>query len=111
MYIGTPRFLRFEDDSDQESISVVCQSDGFFEVPDEESWERCLIGPTCVDPPNAPFEGTVTVIPKVMEVEIEEKCAVDGHQLEVKCPSFQQIYVVEASYGRIKGYHSHLRNN
>ena len=95
--------FRFEDDPDLESISMVCQPDGFFEVPDEDSWERCLIGPTCVDPPETPFEGDVTITPKVMEVEIEEKCVVQGEDLKIKCPSFQQIYIVAASYGRAKG--------
>ena len=83
-----------------ESISVVCQPDGFFEVPSLDSWDNCLLGTICEDPPIVPDEGTLTVTPKVMEVEIEEKCTVDGSVLDIKCPSFQQIYILGASYGR-----------
>ena len=83
-----------------ESISVVCQDDGFFEVPSVEAWETCLLGTTCEDPPDTPYEGTVTVTPQITEVEREEKCAVDGSVMDIRCPSFQQIYILGATYGR-----------
>ena len=82
------------------SIDVECQPDGFFKVPEEDSWENCLLGSYCEPPPEAPFEGSIAVTPKVMELETEKLCAVDGTELSIKCPSFQQIFVFGASYGR-----------
>ena len=92
--------FRFEDDPHLKSIDVTCQTDGFFEVPEEDNWENCLLGTYCEQPPTTPYEGTMTITPKVMQLETEELCAVDGAVLEIKCPSFQQIYVLGASYGR-----------
>ena len=91
---------RFEEDPEMESISVVCQTDGFFKVPYWDSWDNCLLGTTCEDPALVPYEGTITVTPKVMEVETEEACAVEGSVLDIRCPSFQQIYMLGATYGR-----------
>ena len=90
----------FEKDPAMESISVTCQTDGFFEVPSLDSWDACLLGTSCEEPPAVPYEGTMTVTPLIMKVETEEICAVDGSMLHIKCPSFQQIYVLGASYGR-----------
>ena len=59
-----------------ESISVICQPDGFFEVPSLDSSDNCLLGTICEEPPIVSDEGTLTVTPKVMEVETVEKCEV-----------------------------------
>lgn len=91
---------RFEEDPEQEVFSVVCQSDGFFKVPKEDSWPKCVQGPSCDIPPNIPFEGSRLVIPKVVDTEFSQSCAVDGNSVVLKCPSFQTIYVKSALYGR-----------
>ena len=83
-----------------ESIDVECQPDGFFKVPEEDAWENCVLGSYCEQPPEAPFEGSIKITPKVMELEPKKLCAVDGASLEIKCPSFQQIFIFGASYGR-----------
>ena len=82
------------------SIDVECQTDGFFKVPEEDAWENCLLGSYCEQPPEAPYEGSITITPKVMQLETEKQCAVDGAMLDIKCPSFQQIYILGATYGR-----------
>ena len=92
--------FRFEDDPFKESVSVTCQTDGFFEVPEEEEWENCILGISCEPPPTEPYEGTMIITPKLMEVETEDVCGVDGAELKIKCPSFQQIYILGGSYGR-----------
>lgn len=83
-----------------ESIDVECQPDGFFKVPEEDEWENCVLGSYCEQPPEAPFEGRITVTPKIMQLEPEKLCGVDGANIEIKCPTFQQIYIISASYGR-----------
>ena len=92
--------LRYEEDPDIEMFSYTCTDTGFFEIPKESAWPTCLRGPLCDLPPEIPQEGTRLIIPKVMELEIPNICGAEATNILIKCPSFQQIYIKEAQYGR-----------
>lgn len=61
-----------------------------------------LLGPLCNFPPNPPFEGTVENIPIIFLKEAEEACDIDGTVVNIKCPSFLNIYITSGYYGRLK---------
>lgn len=81
-------------------FSLVCQDDGFFEIPNEDDWPKCVLGPTCEEPPKLPIEGSRQIIPMEIENEVAEVCHKDGSSFELKCPTFQSLYIQSASYGR-----------
>lgn len=62
-----------------------------------------LLGPLCNFPPNPPFEGTLENIPIIFPKEAEEACDIDGNRVDIKCPSFLNIYITSGYYGRLKG--------
>ena len=45
-------------------------------------------------------DGIREIKPKIFDMPLLEVCAVDGSDLNIKCPSFLNIYVKSASYGR-----------
>ena len=69
-------------------------------MPEYSEWDNCVLGSYCEQPPDAPYEGSITVTPKIMQLEHQTLCAVDGTTVDIKCPTFQQIYIISASYGR-----------
>jgi len=62
-----------------------------------------LLGPLCNFPPNPPFEGTLENIPIIFPKEAEEAFDIDGNRVDIKCPSFLNIYITLGYYGRLKG--------
>ena len=54
----------------------------------------------CPIPPEIPLDGKRLIIPQTMEVEITEACGAEETNMLMKCPSFQQLYIKEARYGR-----------
>ena len=54
----------------------------------------------CPIPPEVPLDGKRLIIPKILEVEITEACGAEETIMLMKCPSFQQLYIEEARYGR-----------
>ena len=60
-------------------------------------------GPLCVPPPEVPYEGFLNISSPVHEVDTVDTCQVDGEDLEIACPSFLNIFVQSATYGRIAG--------
>ena len=45
-------------------------------------------------------DGIREITPKIFDMPLLEECAVDGTDLNIKCPSFLSIYVKSATYGR-----------
>lgn len=94
-------FFRFEEDPNQVVYSLVCQDDGFFDAPDnEDDWPRCVLGPTCEEPPDIPYEASRLIIPKTIENEAKVACVKEGSSLQLKCPTFQSLYIQAVRYGR-----------
>lgn len=60
--------------------------------------------PLCPKPPEIPVEGpSVGMIefdPIVFDQPTEKTCAIQEENLELKCPSFLQIYIPHATFGR-----------
>ena len=71
---------------------------------------NCFLAPLCPKPPETPFEGKLTHVPKIIDVEPEEVCVVDGEPLNIKCHSFLDIQIVSTTYGRVKANGKSLCN-
>ena len=54
-------------------------------------------------PPEVPFEGFLNISSPVHEVDTVDTCQVDGEDLEIACPSFLNIFIQSATYGRVAG--------
>ena len=97
------RGLYFEDDFHQTELAYTCQDGsnpdykdkrGFFDVPEtDEEWPRCVVGPICPAPPDAPDEGVKEYIPIAIPQETAKSCCMDDEDLTLKCPSFLSIYM------------------
>ena len=95
--------MHFEDDFHQEEIAYTCQDGsnpdhkdkkGFFDVPEaEEEWPRCVLGPMCPVPPDAPDEGVKEYHPLAIPQSTVKNCALDAEDLTIKCHSFLSIYI------------------
>ena len=90
----------YEDDPYVEYFDYQCQDGskegterGYFEVPTEEEWPRCLYNPVCPEPPLVPFEGSLNISRPNLPVHSSTKCQVDGNDLSLVCPSFLKIHV------------------
>ena len=66
-------------------------------------WELICLGPFCDSPPNPPFEEVVENIPKIFPKIPDESCNIVGSLVNIKCPSFLNVYVSSGYYGRVKG--------
>ena len=64
--------------------------------------EKCfiLLAPLCSSPPEVPVEGFLNISSPVHDVENVDTCQTDGEDLELVCPSFLNIYIRSATYGR-----------
>ena len=59
-----------------------------------------VAAPLCIPPPDIPFEGFLNISSPVYDVENVDTCQIDGEDLEIVCPSFLNVYIRSASYGR-----------
>ena len=57
-------------------------------------------GPLCVPTPEVPFDGFLNISSPVHDVEIVDTCQIDGENLYIVCPSFLNIFIRSATYGR-----------
>ena len=64
------------------------------------SYKSLLKGPICFSPPDIPFEGSLNISSPIHGVEQSDTCQVDAGELSLMCPSFLNIYVRSATYGR-----------
>ena len=101
------RGMKFEDEPEKKYEEYQCQNGslpgterGYFKIPEDDKWPRCVKGPLCIPPPDAPFEGFINISSPVHDVEIIDACQVDGEDLEIVCPSFLNIHIRSATYGR-----------
>lgn len=102
--------MYFEDDPDMEFVEYQCQDGteegterGYFLIPDEKEWPRCLYSPLCPEPPAVPFEGYLNISAPYLEAKVSETCQTDGSDLHLVCPSFLRLDIVHAVYGRLGG--------
>ena len=46
------------------------------------------------------YSGKRQIVPGVFELEVSESCAIDEASLDLKCPTFQRVYIMSTKYGR-----------
>ena len=54
---------------------------------------RCVVGPICPDPPDAPDEGVKEYLPIPFPEETVKNCVLNDEDLSIKCSSFLSIYM------------------
>ena len=59
-----------------------------------------IAAPLCSPPPDVPFEGFLNISSPVHDVQNVDTCETDGEELEIVCPSFLNVYIRSATYGR-----------
>ena len=66
----------------------------------DKDWPKCISTVNCTEPPEAPLGGNIVSLPQEYTVQKFSSCAIDKDYIQMNCPSFLSILILETEYGR-----------